>query len=96
MIATLKKVQQDSSPSLYIVAERHSYCPNKHFSVNLEGAPAIKVKKALKRQFAVATETPVSKLAGTGKQRTDLSNSEMPSQQQPTSDPVLNISGSTE
>ena len=56
----LKGIEQDASPSVYIVSEGESYGPNAHFSVNLQGESASEAENALMRQFESNRESQAS------------------------------------
>lgn len=79
MIAVLKEIEHTPSPSVYIVSEGQSYCPNAHFSVNLEGESAAEVNIARLKQFEVNPESPVSEPVDSGLPSTHLSNNKTPS-----------------
>ena len=96
LIAVLKEIEHAPSPSVYIVSEGQSYCPNAHFSVNLEGESAAEVKTALTRHFEVNPESPASEPVDSGRSSTRLSNNETPPKHGATNTSAVKEAGSKE
>ena len=66
LISVLKGIEQDASPSVYVVSEVESYGPNAHFSVSLHGDSAPEGDTSSMRQFESKPQSRASQLVVSG------------------------------